>query len=60
MVCFVVVGVDIGIDQVGMYGVDVNFFGGYFFGQVDGEGIDGFFGGGVVYVFIGIIQFGCY
>jgi hypothetical protein len=45
--------VDFGVDEAGADGVDSNFFFGYFFGEADGESVDGAFGGGVVDVFVG-------
>ena len=41
------------MDEAGADGVDSDFFFGYFFGEADGESIDGAFGGGVVDVFVG-------
>jgi hypothetical protein len=45
--------VDFGVDEAGANGVDSDFFFGYFFGEADGESVNGAFGGGIVDVFVG-------
>lgn len=58
LVWFVVVGMYFGMDVVGLYVVDVDVFMCDFFGQVGGEGFQCVFGGGVVDIFVGIVQVG--
>jgi len=50
---FTSLGMDVGVDDAGADGVDADFFFGYFFGQAQGESVDGAFGGSVLDVFVG-------
>ncbi len=55
---FAALGVHGGVDETRSDGVDADAFFGDLFGEADGEGIDGAFGGGIVNVFAGGAGFG--
>ena len=55
---FAALSVHSGVDEAGADGVDADAFFGDLFGEADGEGIDGAFGGGVVNVLAGGAGFG--